>query len=119
MKTDQKRYAMLIDLRKCIGCNTCAVVCKSENNVPLGVWRSWVKRVEKGTYPHAKEYALPIVCNNCAKPICVTVCPVKASIQRPDGIVPQSADMRAQRFAGCLRGTAGRGPLRRRLQPRR
>ncbi len=78
---------MLIDLRKCIGCNACAVVCKSENNVPLSVWRSWVKRVEKGTFPHAKEFFLPIVCNNCAKPICVTVCPVKASIQRPDGIV--------------------------------
>lgn len=78
---------MLIDLRKCIGCNTCAVVCKSENDVPLGVWRSWVKRVEKGKYPHSKEYFLPIVCNNCENPICVTVCPVNASIKRPDGIV--------------------------------
>jgi len=87
MKSNKKRYAMLIDLRKCIGCNACAVACKSENDVPLGVWRSWVKRVEKGTYPHAKEFFLPIVCNNCEKPICVTVCPVKASIQRPDGIV--------------------------------
>jgi tetrathionate reductase subunit B len=87
MNKDKKRYAMLIDLRKCIGCNACAVACKSENDVPLGVWRSWVKRVEKGKYPHSKEYFLPIVCNNCAKPICVTVCPVKASIQRPDGIV--------------------------------
>jgi len=87
MNRDKKRYAMLIDLRKCIGCNACAVACKSENEVPLGVWRSWVKRVEKGKYPHAKEYFLPIVCNNCAKPICVTVCPVKASIQRADGIV--------------------------------
>ena len=78
---------MLLDLRKCIGCNTCAVACKSENNVPQSVWRNWVKRVEKGTYPHTKEYSLPVVCNNCEKPICVTVCPVKASIQRPDGIV--------------------------------
>jgi tetrathionate reductase subunit B len=87
MKSNKKRYAMLIDLHKCIGCNACAVVCKSENDVPLGVWRNWVKRVEKGTYPHSKEYYLPVVCNNCAKPICVTVCPVKASIQRVDGIV--------------------------------
>lgn len=83
----KKRYAMLIDLRKCIGCNACSVACKSENDVPLGVFRSWVKRVEKGSYPYAREFFLPIVCNNCEKPICVTVCPVDASIQREDGIV--------------------------------
>lgn len=87
MKKKVKRYAMLFDLRKCIGCNACAVACKSENNVPLGVWRSWVKKVEKGQYPHSKEFFLPLVCNNCEKPICVTVCPVWASIKRPDGIV--------------------------------
>lgn len=87
MKNQTKRYAMLIDLRKCIGCNACALACKSENDVPLGVWRSWVKRIEKGKYPHAKEFFLPIVCNNCENPICVTVCPVWASYKRPDGIV--------------------------------
>ena len=87
MKDQKKRYAMLIDLRKCIGCNACAVACKSENDVPLGVWRSWVKKVEKGKYPDAQEFFLPLVCNNCENPICVTVCPVWASIKRPDGIV--------------------------------
>ena len=78
---------MLIDLRKCIGCNACAIACKSENDVPIGVWRSWVKKIEKGHYPDSQEFFLPIVCNNCEKPICVTVCPVWASIKRPDGIV--------------------------------
>lgn len=87
MSAESKRYAMLFDLRKCIGCNTCAIVCKSENDVPLSVWRTWVKKVEKGQYPHAKEFVLPIVCNNCENPICVTVCPVNAGIKRADGIV--------------------------------
>ncbi|MBW1963488.1 MAG: 4Fe-4S dicluster domain-containing protein [Deltaproteobacteria bacterium] len=81
------RYAMLFDLRKCIGCHACVLACKSENDVPLGVWRSWIKRIEKGRYPAAREFILPIVCNNCDNPICVTVCPVGASIKRPDGIV--------------------------------
>lgn len=81
------RYAMLIDLRKCIGCHACVLACKSENDVPLGVWRSWIKRVEKGSYPDSREFILPILCNNCDNPICVTVCPVGASIKRPDGIV--------------------------------
>lgn len=78
---------MLFDLRKCIGCNTCSIVCKSENDVPLSVWRAWVKKIEKGHYPHVREFSLPIVCNNCEDPICVTVCPVNAGIKRPDGIV--------------------------------
>lgn len=87
MKSKNKRLAVLIDLRKCIGCNACSLACKSENDVPLGVWRSWVKRVEKGHYPHAREFFLPILCNNCENPICVTVCPVNAGIIRSDGIV--------------------------------
>lgn len=87
MKNQNKRLAMLIDLRKCIGCNACVLACKSENDVPLGVWRSWIKRVEKGRYPHVREFFLPILCNNCENPICVTVCPVNAGIIRPDGIV--------------------------------
>lgn len=87
MKNQNKRLAMLIDLRKCIGCNACVLACKSENDVPLGVWRSWIKRVEKGRYPHVREFFLPILCNNCEDPICVTVCPVNAGIIRPDGIV--------------------------------
>ena len=78
---------MLIDLRRCMGCHTCSVACKSENSVPLGVWRSWVKQIEKGSYPYVSRSFLPIVCNNCENPICVTVCPTKASIKREDGIV--------------------------------
>jgi len=81
------RYGVVIDLRKCIGCHTCSVACKRENEVPLGVWRSWVKQVEKGQYPYVRKSFLPLLCNNCASPICVTVCPVKASYQRPDGVV--------------------------------
>lgn len=83
----RKRYAMLIDLRKCIGCHACVLACKSENNVPLGVWRSWIKRIEKGHFPDCQEFILPLLCNNCDNPVCVTVCPVGSSIKRPDGIV--------------------------------
>ena len=83
----QVRYGMVIDLRKCIGCHTCSVACKRENAVPLGVWRSWVKQIEKGRYPHVRKSFLPLLCNNCENPICVTVCPVRASYQRKDGIV--------------------------------
>ena len=87
MASRNVRWGFLIDLRKCIGCQTCEVACKMENDVHLGVWRSWVKKVEKGKYPHATRGFLPLLCNNCENPICVTVCPVNVNRIRPDGIV--------------------------------
>ncbi|MBI5376195.1 MAG: 4Fe-4S dicluster domain-containing protein [Candidatus Schekmanbacteria bacterium] len=81
------RYAMVIDLRRCIGCHSCSVACKSENDVPLSVFRSWVKIIEKGQYPNVSRSFLPSLCNNCEKPICVQNCPTQASYQREDGIV--------------------------------
>ena len=84
----KKRYAMMIDLRRCIGCHTCSVACKAEYEVPLGCWRTWVKQIEKGRYPYARKAFLPILCNHCERAICTTVCPVKATYKRPeDGIV--------------------------------
>jgi tetrathionate reductase subunit B len=82
-----KRYAMLIDVRRCIGCHSCSVACKVENEVPPGVFASWVKVVEKGTYPNVGVSFLPSLCNNCEHPICLTNCPVRATWQREDGIV--------------------------------
>ena len=78
---------MVIDLRRCTGCQSCSVACKMENNVPLGVWRTWINIMEKGEYPYAIKAFLPLLCNNCENPLCVTVCPVKATYKRRDGIV--------------------------------
>lgn len=83
----EKRYAMVIDLRKCIGCHACSVACKSENDVPLGVWRSWVKQTERGKFPYAQRNFLPRLCNHCDHPVCVEACPTKSSYQRDDGVV--------------------------------
>lgn len=78
---------MVIDLRKCVGCHSCSVACKAENDVPPGVFRSWVKVIEKGNYPNVSKSFLPSLCNNCENPICVRNCPVGASYKREDGIV--------------------------------
>ena len=87
-KKRQKHYGMLIDTRKCIGCHTCSVSCKSEFDVPLGVTRSWVEYTEKGTYPNVSRSFLPRLCNHCLNPQCVDVCPTGATYKRPqDGIV--------------------------------
>lgn len=83
-----KRWGMLVDQRRCIGCHSCSIACKSENNVPLGYWRSWVKGIQKGNFPDAGNFYLRRLCNQCDTPPCVQVCPVQATVKRPeDGVV--------------------------------
>jgi tetrathionate reductase subunit B len=80
-------YAMVINLRKCVGCHACTIACKAEFNIPLGVWRTWVKIRETGIYPRVKRTFLPKLCNNCRKAPCVNVCPTRASYYDSDGTV--------------------------------
>lgn len=83
----EKNYGFVIDNRKCIGCHACSVACKSENEVPLSVSRTWVKYVETGVYPHARRHFQVTRCNHCANPPCARICPTEAMYQRADGIV--------------------------------
>ncbi|MFQ6618354.1 MAG: 4Fe-4S dicluster domain-containing protein [Fidelibacterota bacterium] len=91
------RWGMIVDLRRCIGCHTCSVACKSENIVPLSVYRTWVKIIEKGKYPNVSKSFLPTMCNNCENPICVRNCPTAATYRREDGIIMQDP----HRCIGC------------------
>ena len=83
----EQRWATVVDLRRCVGCRACTVACKSENNVPDGVFRTWVRYEEVGTYPDTKPRYLPLFCNHCDNPPCVPVCPVMATYKRDDGLV--------------------------------
>ena len=80
---------LVIDLDRCIGCRGCEVACKQENGVALGVYWNKVHTVgPNGKYPDVELYFLPTVCQECAKPECVKVCPTGASYQRSeDGII--------------------------------
>ena len=91
------KYAFVIDQRKCIGCHACTVACKAEHDVPIGVYRTWVKYVERGEFPHARRYFLVNRCNHCDDAPCVTICPTRALYKRPDGIV----DFDSARCIGC------------------
>lgn len=85
-------YGFVIDNRACIGCHACSTACKSENEVPLGVYRTWVKYTEAGTYPHTQRHFQVTRCNHCANPPCVRICPTAAMYQRDDGIVEFNGD---------------------------
>ena len=91
------KYGFLIDHRKCIGCHACTVACKSEHNVPIGVNRTWVKYIERGTYPNSRRFFTVLRCNHCEDAPCVKICPVGALFNREDGIV----DFNQERCIGC------------------
>ncbi|MEW8029234.1 MAG: 4Fe-4S dicluster domain-containing protein [Candidatus Thiodiazotropha sp.] len=75
------RWAMVMDLRRCIGCRACTVACKSENNVSLGRFRAVIQEKTMGTFPKTKKEFLPLMCNHCegnekdGVPPCVKICP--------------------------------------------
>ena len=111
----QHWYGMGIDVDKCIGCNRCVEACKVENNVPDEpfYFRTWIERytiradgettVECISTKTAEErlaeqsepvdtsvlrtFFVPKLCNQCANPPCVQVCPVGATFQTKDGVV--------------------------------
>ena len=91
------KYAFVIDQRKCIGCHACTVACKAEHDVPIGVYRTWVKYIERGEFPNSRRYFLVNRCNHCDDAPCVTICPTKALYKRKDGIV----DFDSSRCIGC------------------
>jgi len=85
--TAPARWAKVIDHTRCIGCHACTVACKSENEVPLGVTRTYVKYVDVGVFPQARRVFQVTRCNQCDDPPCVEACPTSAMYRRPDGIV--------------------------------
>ncbi len=82
------RYAMVIDLRKCVGCDACTVACRTEWDVPLGHSRTWVKHTGAvGEFPDVISSPFVGQCNHCDSPTCIDPCPTGATFQLDNGIV--------------------------------
>ena len=88
---------MVVDLKRCIGCHTCSMACKGENNLPNQIWWNRVMTdggeamdTPRGTYPHLTMRKIPVACQHCSNPACTKVCPVGATSKDPEtGIVRQ------------------------------
>jgi Fe-S-cluster-containing dehydrogenase component/formate-dependent nitrite reductase membrane component NrfD len=91
------RYGFAIDQRTCIGCHACTVACKTEHEVPVGQFRTWVKYVDQGTFPNNTRDFGVMRCNHCTDAPCVRICPTGALWKRRDGIV----DFDRDRCIGC------------------
>jgi len=88
------RLGMVIDLDRCIGCWTCSVACKQENDVAEGLFLLRILTVggdtmdaPAGTFPGLALSYQATNCFHCDNPPCVKACPVAATFQQPNGIV--------------------------------
>jgi len=85
------RWGMLIDTTKCAsGCTDCISACNSENGLdpkPSPTSAQWIRKVEIKEVKTGRQASLPVMCQHCAEPPCVDVCPTGASFKRADGIV--------------------------------
>lgn len=91
------RYGMVIDLRRCVGCNACTIACKQSNGTPPDMFFSHVSLREEGTYPNARAVYTPMLCGHCEEAACVSVCPTGASYRDEDGVV----QIDHERCIGC------------------
>ena len=93
VEPDLPRWAKVIDQTTCIGCHACTTACKSENGVPVGVSRTYVKSVDVGEFPDARRAFQVTRCNQCTDAPCATACPTGAMHKRADGIVDFNKDI--------------------------
>ncbi|MEB3807052.1 MAG: 4Fe-4S dicluster domain-containing protein [Desulfurococcales archaeon] len=106
------RYAMALDVDKCIGCRRCEYACAMENNIVKDMGMDWIRVLEvdregvaelegaRDDYefsPKPGKVYVPVACQHCEDPPCVYVCPVVATWKEKDGIVVIDYD----RCIGC------------------
>jgi molybdopterin-containing oxidoreductase family iron-sulfur binding subunit len=88
-----QRWGLLIDTTKCAaGCDACVSACTTENGIneqvaDLRQSSQWIRKIDLKDPRSGRRHSLPMMCQHCAEPPCVDVCPTGASMKRADGIV--------------------------------
>ena len=103
------RWAMVADLRRCVGCQTCTAACKHANATPPGVqWRR-VLDMEFGEFPDVQRAFVPVGCQHCEDPPCMEVCPSTATKKRAASWPSSSAPVNFQRTLGSRLAFSSQG----------
>lgn len=93
----EKRYVMVVDSKRCIGCNACVAECMREWEIPLQSPRLRIQRREEGTFPAVHLQFLRHACMHCDDAPCVRACPTGASYKTDEGFVEIDLD----KCVGC------------------
>lgn len=86
-KKSTEKWAMIIDLNRCTGCQSCVIACKNQSKTSAGEFNTKVLSIETGSYPAARIVYTPVQCNHCDDPPCVASCPAHATFKLTNGIV--------------------------------
>ena len=90
--TDKRRWGLLIDTNLCeAGCTECVKACNTEHGLREihgpETDAQWIRKVSLKHKETGNLLNMPVMCQHCAEPPCVDVCPTGASFKRADGIV--------------------------------
>jgi len=81
------KYAMIIDLEQCVGCDACTVACKLDNETGTDIRWGRVVEEEAGSFPQVRKVYIPLQCMHCEQAECVRVCPTEATYRDERGLV--------------------------------
>lgn len=82
--TPTKKWKMVIDVNRCMGCHSCVVSCKAQNRTVAGRFNTGINASE---VDGSRKSYTPILCNQCENPNCAAACPVDAIMKLPNGVV--------------------------------
>lgn len=95
------KWAMIIDVNRCTGCQSCVIACKAQNKTAAGQFNTRVLSLEDGNFPEARVIFTPVQCNHCENPPCVPACPLEATYKLPNGIVVTDWE-KCESFGTCV-----------------
>ncbi len=81
------QWAMIIDLNRCMGCQSCVIACKAENETVRGGFLTRIVSKEVGTCPSVRLISSPVLCHHCKDPKCLFACPNGAIFKLSCGMV--------------------------------
>lgn len=83
--------ALLVDVKRCSGCQACVVACLDQNDLfdirRQNFWRQ-VDKIENGSFPEVKVSYISLTCMHCQDTPCIIGCPTGAIFKEEEtGII--------------------------------